>query len=65
MKVRLLLYNQKYAMPLIRMGLNHGRDFDCMKEDCPVDSSYRKKEKEQWDGLTEMERKEVHFGRIG
>lgn len=63
--MRLLLYNQKYALPITKMGMNHGRDFDCMKPDCPVDTPYRIKEKEQWDAMSDKEKGNVHFGRIG
>lgn len=63
--MRLLLNpNTKHLKSIISM-MNHGTDFDCMKPDCPVCTPYREKEKTQWDAMSEEERKQVHFGRIG
>lgn len=63
--MRLLLYSQKYAKAIRSMGMNHGRDFDCMTPDCPACSPYREQEREKWQAMSEEQRKKVHFGRIG
>lgn len=63
--MRKLLKDYKYAKAIIAMGMNHGRDFDCMSENCPVCKPYRIKEREEWQNLSQEEKQKVHWGVIG
>lgn len=63
--MRLLLYDHKYGKALTAMNIRHGKDFDCMRHDCATCQPYRDKEAEWYQSLTEEQRKDVHFGRIG
>lgn len=63
--MRFLLKNSKYGPSLVKMGIRHGKDFDCYVDTCPVCKPYRDKEKEEWDEMTQEEKEKVHFGHIG
>lgn len=63
--MRLLLKDHKYARAIRAMNMNHGRDFDCMTVDCPVCSPYREEERKKWESMTDKEKQNTHWGRIG
>lgn len=62
---RLLLQDPKYARALLRMNMNHGRDFDCMSVNCPVCKPYREAEAEEYQAKTPEEQRNMYFGNIG
>jgi len=60
--VRLILGSKKYGPSLVKMGLKHGKDFDCMTEECPVCEPYRERDREEWQMKLPEQR---HLGVIG
>jgi hypothetical protein len=60
-----LLKDEQYYWSLIKMGLRHGKDFDCIKEDCEDCVPFREVESEIWKKMSNEEKLAVHFGRIG
>lgn len=52
----------RYHRALLRMGLKHGADWDCMGENCTVCQPYRAIERAKWGDMSMQERAEQHFG---
>lgn len=59
-----LLSSSKYAPTLIKMGLTHGKDFDCSQEECRVCLRFREKEIEEVSNMSMEEKGKLSWGVI-
>lgn len=46
----------RYFQTLIKMGIKHGRQFDCGDVQCPICLPYREKEREEYNLLDDKEK---------